>query len=108
MNELVLVNGEQLVASDAFAQRCRKLSEFQVTLQEMKNEEEEVKEIFRAAMEKHGVKTIEVAGVRITRIDPTTRTTIDSKRLKAEQPSIYNEYSKTTTVKGGVRIQYDE
>ena len=107
MNELVLSNGEELVASEAFAQRIKKLAEFQITLQEMKNEEEEVKEIFRAAMEKYNVKAIEVGGVRITRVDPTVRTSVDSKRLKAEQPAIYNEYSKTTTVKGSIKIQYD-
>jgi hypothetical protein len=33
---------------------------------------------------------------------PSTRTTVDSKRLKAERPDIYEDYSSTTEVKGGV------
>ena len=107
MNELVLMNGDELVVSDEFAKRIKKLAEFQITLQEMKNEEEEVKEIFRDAMEKFNVKSIELAGVRITRIDPTTRTTVDSKRLKAEYPEVYNDCTKVSNVKGSIKIQYD-
>ena len=32
----------------------------------------------------------------------STRTSIDSEKLKKEQPEIYSQYSKTTNVKGSV------
>jgi predicted phage-related endonuclease len=37
-------------------------------------------------------------------VEPTTRTTIDSKKLKEDLPAIAEKYSKTTVVKGSVRI----
>lgn len=44
----------------------------------------------------------------ITRIDPSERTSIDSTRLKKEKPDIAVKYSKTSIVKGYVRITLRE
>lgn len=44
----------------------------------------------------------------ITRIDPSERTSIDSTRLKKENPDIAVKYSKTSIVKGYVRITLRE
>ena len=37
-------------------------------------------------------------------VAPTTRTTIDSKKLKADHPDIAEAYSKTSNVSASVRI----
>lgn len=56
------------------------------------------------AMEEHGVKSFENAKVKFMYVAPTTRTTIDSKKLKADHPDIVEAYSKTSNVSASVRI----
>lgn len=58
-----------------------------------------------ALMEQTGTKKIESAHLDITYIDETTRETFDSKRLKAENPDLYDEYVKISNVKASVRIK---
>jgi predicted phage-related endonuclease len=57
------------------------------------------------AMDKYGVKKFENDILKITYVEPTTRTAIDSARLKKELPAIAEKYSKTSQVKGSVRIE---
>lgn len=56
------------------------------------------------AMAKYGVKSFENSILKVTYIPASTKTTIDSKKLKDKNPAIYREYSKTSTVKESVRI----
>lgn len=51
-----------------------------------------------------GIKKFDTNLLSITVVAPSTSTTIDSKRLKAERPEIYEEFSKTSTREGYVRI----
>lgn len=37
----------------------------------------------------------------------STRTTVDSKRLKEELPEVYEEYSKTSNVSPSITLKYD-
>lgn len=90
------------------ALRMQTLKEFQITKQEMENEEKEVKEIIAEAMDKFGVSSFEIDGITFTRKAPHTRTTIDTKRLKAERPEVAEEYSKTTTVAGSLVVDYGD
>lgn len=55
-------------------------------------------------LEEHGVKSFENAKVKFMYVAPTTRTTIDSKKLKADHPDIVEAYSKTSNVSASVRI----
>lgn len=56
------------------------------------------------AMDKYGVKKFENDILKITYVEPTTRTSIDSARLKKELPAIAEKYTKISQVKGSVRI----
>lgn len=44
----------------------------------------------------------------VTRIEPSTKTTIDSERLRADLPEIAERYEKVSAVKGYVRITIRE
>ena len=44
----------------------------------------------------------------ITCVAPTTKTSIDSTKLKKEMPEIAEKYSKTSTVSGYVKITLRE
>lgn len=56
-------------------------------------------------MDQYGIKKFENDLLKITYVEPTTRTTIDSARLKKDLPAVAEKYSKTTAVKGSVRIE---
>lgn len=50
-------------------------------------------------------KRVVVGGVTMTYVSPSTRTTLDSKKLKEEEPELAKKFTKTTEVKGTVRIE---
>lgn len=77
-----------------------------ITVQKKKLEEQEklMKKKLLQAMEEHGVKSFENAKVKFMYVAPTKRTTIDSKKLKADHPDIAEAYSKTSNVSASVRI----
>lgn len=77
-----------------------------ITVQKKKLDEQEkvMKKKLQEAMETYGVKSFETPEVKFLYVAPTTRTTIDSKKLKADHPDIAEAYSKTSNVSASVRI----
>lgn len=69
---------------------------------------EDQKKIFQQkileAMEEHGVKSFETPDIKFTYVAPTTRTTVDSKKLKEKYPEVAAECSKVSEVSSSVRI----
>lgn len=57
------------------------------------------------AMDKYGIKKFENDILKITYVEPTTRTSIDSVKLKKELPAVAEKYTKVSQVKGSVRIE---
>ena len=55
-------------------------------------------------MEQYNVKKFENDSVKFVYVEPTTRTSVDSTKLKKEQPEIYEKYLKTSNVSASVRI----
>lgn len=49
--------------------------------------------------------TIIVGGTKVTYVSPSTRNTIDSKKLKEEEPEIAKKFTKSTLVNASVRIE---
>ena len=85
-----------------------KLSRLENELQKLKNIENEAKEqrdILYNLMQKYNVKTMETEHLQITRVYPTQALTIDSTKLKEEQPALIEKYSKVSNRKGYVRIK---
>lgn len=78
-----------------------------ITIQKKKLEEQEklMKKKLQEAMEAHAIKKFENAEVSFTYVAPTTRTTIDSAKLKKDHPEIAEQYSKVSNVSASVRIQ---
>lgn len=56
-------------------------------------------------MEKYGVKKFENDVIAFTYVAPTTRTSIDTTKLKKELPDVYEKYQKTSNIKASVRIK---
>jgi len=68
----------------------------------------EITDTVKDLMRDKGIKTFENDLVKITYVAPTTRESIDSKKLKAELPEIAAKYTKTSEVKDSVRITWRE
>lgn len=70
---------------------------------------EEVVKLFREAvlseMQLKGIKKFDNGQISITYIEPTTRVSIDSKKLKEELPDVYKKYSKESEVKASIKIK---
>ena len=70
----------------------------------IEDQEKKVRQQLQAAMEKYGVKTFETEEIKFTYVAPTTRTTIDSAKLKKDMPDVAAKYSKTSKVSASVKI----
>lgn len=68
----------------------------------------ELRAALMAAMEQNGLTSFENERIKLTYVAPTTRTAIDSARLKKEMPEIAKEYTKTSSVKASLRITLKE
>lgn len=75
--------------------------------EEQKRAEETQKEVYEAilkAMEEQGVKTYETDTMKITYVAPTKRVTLDTARLRKENPLMAKAYEKETTTKASLRV----
>lgn len=50
-------------------------------------------------------KSIIIGGVKATYVSPSTRTSIDSKKLKEEEPELAKKFTKTSNVSASVRLE---
>jgi predicted phage-related endonuclease len=106
MEELVKYNEEtkELEISRNMISMMKKYQEEKIKF-EIK--EKKLREELIQAMEKYNVTSWKTDGIEIIYKGPSTRTTIDSTRLKKELPDIAEEYSKTSNVKSSVTISID-
>lgn len=104
-NEIVKIeNNEIIVANEVIEQ----IIDFQKAKAKMDIMEKELKSSLKEAMEKVGLKKFIVNGLCATIKESTSRTTVDSKRLKEECPDIFEEYSKTTPVASSITLTYED
>ena len=101
---VVIKNNEIIVDATVI----EKIKDFKKAKAQMDLVEKELNKSLKEAMEKVGLKKFIVNGLCATIKDGTTRTTVDSKRLKEEAPDIYEEYSKTTPVASSITLTFEE
>lgn len=100
--ELVKVENNEIVISQDF---INDFKEFQKIKLAMELKEKEFKEELKEAMELTGKTEILLNGFSATYRKGSVRTTIDTKRLKAEQPEIAKQYEKTSEASASVVIK---
>lgn len=96
---------ELQVMESAVPDAIRVITEITVQKKKLDEQEKIMKQKLQEAMEKYGIKKFENDKVVFTYTAPTTRTTIDSDKLKKEHPDIAKEYSKVSKVSASVRIK---
>lgn len=87
--------------------------EFYEKYKKMKDAEAEFKEVYEPlkaeVIKLHETsnlpKNVIVGGAKLTYVSPSTRSSIDSKKLKEEEPEIAKKFTKTSQVAATVRIE---
>lgn len=69
-----------------------------------KAENEDFKEQLKAAMEEYGVDKITSDELTVSYVEEHEQVRLDSKKIKADYPRIYDECTKISSVKASVRV----
>lgn len=104
-NEIVKVENNEIIVAQ---EMVNKIIEFNKVKKEMEYQEKLLKDGLMEAMNSVGLKKFFINGLSAVIKDGTTRTTIDSKKLKEECPDIYEAYSKTSEVKPSLTLTVEE
>lgn len=105
MNELVVIENNEIMVD---TETINKIKDFKKIKAQMDLLEKELNKSLKEAMEKVGLKKFIINGLCATIKEGTTRTTVNSKRLKEEVPDIYEAYSKTTPVSSSLTLTFEE
>lgn len=73
----------------------------------LEKEIEPIREQIKEEMEKRSILSLKLGEVNISYIAPTKRKTFDTKRFKAENADMYEQYTKENEVKSSIRIKVD-
>lgn len=82
----------------------QKISDLMLTKKQLEEEEKQLKEKLKEAMEFYGVKKFESDYLTITYVAETTTTTIDTSKLKKKYPDIAEECSRTSRKSAYVKV----
>ena len=96
-----LENGEYGLESDDI----NKIVEIEKQIKDLKSLQDSYKENLLKEMEENNVLKVDTEELSISYVAPSTRETLDSKKLKEDLPDIYDLYVKFTDVKSSLRIK---
>lgn len=90
------------------AKQIEKLELQLANFKEIEKQHKEMKKKLYDLMDEYDIKKWETDNIIITRKLPTTRTSVDTKRLKEECPEIFEAFTKVSKVSGSVVIKLKE
>ena len=96
-----LENGEYGLVSDAI----NTIVEIEKQIKDLKALQDSYKEKLLKEMEENNVLKVDTEELSISYVAPSTRETLDSKKVKEDLPDIYDLYVKFTDVKSSLRIK---
>ena len=99
-----LINIENNVAL-LNADISKQLAEFEKTIKEIKEKEDNLKQAILNEMESKGIVKIDTDDLTINYIASADRETFDSKTFRENHADLYDEYIKFTPVKSSIRIK---
>lgn len=95
---------ELQVMESAVPEAIRIITDITIQKQKLDEQEKLMRKKLLEAMETFGVKKFENERIAFTYVAPTTRTSIDSTKLKKKYPDIAEECSKVSNVSASVKI----
>ena len=102
--DLIQEETELQVMQSAVPEAIKIITEINIQKKKLDEQEKLMRVKLLEAMETFGVKKFENEHVSFTYIAPTTKTSIDSAKLKKKYPDIAEECSKVSNVSASVRI----
>ena len=102
--EFIQEETELQVMQSAVPEAIRIITEITIQKQKLEEQEKLMRKKLLEAMETFGVKKFENEHIAFTYVAPTTRTSIDSTKLKKKYPDIAEECSKISNVSASVKI----
>lgn len=105
MGELIKIESGTAILD---AEAVRKIAEFEDTMKKLKQAEDKLKKDILAEMEEKGILKIENDTMTISYIGATGRETFNSKKFRADNPDLYDEYVTISPVKSSIRIKLKE
>jgi len=104
MNELIVVeNGISLINE----KEANEIMNLKILKEQIDKKLKDKTEQILEEMENKGILKVsnEIVGLEVTYIAPSDRESFDSKRLREDNPDLYDEYVKISTVKSSIRIK---
>ena len=95
---------ELQVIQSAVPEAINIITEINIQKKKLDEQEKLMRQKLLEAMETYGIKKFENEHITFTYVAPTTKTTIDSTKLKKKYPDIAEECSKVSNVSASVRI----
>lgn len=102
--EFIKEETELQVMQSAVPEAIRIITDITIQKQKLEEQEKLMRKKLLEAMETFGVKKFENERIAFTYVAPTTRTSIDSTKLKKKYPDIAEECSKVSNVSASVKI----
>lgn len=102
MNNLVKIENDNFLIDEAYLNKYKLFLELKEWVELA---DKEVKQSAKDFMEAKGKSNITAGGLYFEYRKATTRTSLDSKKLKEDLPDIYEEYSKTSPVASSVVVK---
>ena len=105
MNNLIMLQEGVAVLDPSTAD---KIADFERKMKEIKAAEDALKESILAEMEEKGILSIKTEQMTISYVGGSDRESFDSKKLRADDPDLYDKYVRMTPVKPSIRIKLNE
>jgi len=106
MNEIILTEEQQIKQfEEQYKGLMLQIADVVKAKKAAEKAEKDMKEELQKALNKYGFVGLENDILKITYVEPTTKTAIDSKAVKRKYPKVFEECSKTSPVKGYIKIQ---
>lgn len=103
-DEAEVITDEMTQFQSAVPAAIQQITQLVMMKKQLEDQEKLLKEELTKAMEAYGVKSFDNDQIKLVYVAPTTRSTIDSTRLKKDHPDLAKEYTKTSDVSASVRI----
>ena len=104
MNEIIKIENNEIIINNEWIEKYKEFKRVQL---EMDIAEKEFKEELKNAMELIGKENIILDGFSASLRKGSTRTTLDTARIKKELPQIYEEYSKTSETPSSIILKVE-
>ena len=101
IKELVANNQDLLLVERKISEQ---ISTFENEVKQLREKEVQLKSAIKQAMEKNNIKKFENDLVSIIYIAETQRRSLDTAKLKENEPETYEKYSKISKVSSSVRL----